>query len=253
MAEPTFTPAPGLPGVPAGSPTPQPVATPGVPVAPGGPAGAPVPIAKPLFGGNVGKQFRKDGLKAGSPEARAAIRAKDVARKRLDRATKAAAIPPPPLPASDSPLPDTLAMPGAPEAGVLGGQLVDPVVLWTPEDFRGAATELVELAEAWRIDAHTRRAVAGKLPRKVVEEVAKDAAFPPGSKRSLSTSSPVTLAKMFNALRVPISLKAVITTAPALVYIIVRDLQTGSRIEKLIALELEREKPSAAAPMAPSK
>jgi hypothetical protein len=68
----------------------------------------------------------------------------------------------------------------------------------------------------------------------VVNEIAKDAAFPPGSKKSLSTSSPVTLAKMFNALKVPLAVKGIITAAPALVYIIVRDLQTGSRIEKMI-------------------
>jgi hypothetical protein len=220
-------------------------------VAPGGPAGAPVPVPKPLFGGNVGRKVRFDGLKAGSPEAIAADRTKHAARMRMSRAIAAAATPPPPLPASDAPLPETLPMPGAPEGGPLGGEVIDPVVLWTPEDFRGAATELVELAEAWRIDAHTRRAVAGHLPRKVVDEVAKDAAFPPGSKRSLSTSSPVTLAKMFNALRVPISLKAVITTAPALVYIIVRDLQTGSRIENLIAQEIERQK-QAAQPATPA-
>jgi hypothetical protein len=214
-------------------------------VAPGGPAGAPIPVRKPLFGGNVGRKVRFDGLKAGSPEAIAADRAKQAARMRMSRATKAAATPPPPLPASDAPLPDTLPVPGAPNGGDAGSQALDPVLLWTPEDFRGAAPEIVELAEAWRIDAHTRRAVAGHLPRKVVDEVAKDSAFPPGSKRCLSTSSPVTLAKMFNALRVPISLKSVITTAPALIYIIVRDLQTGSRIEKLIAQEIEREKQAA--------
>ena len=40
---------------------------------------------------------------------------------------------------------------------------------------------------------------------------------------------------MFNALKVPLAVKPIITTAPALAYIIVRDLQTSARIEKLIA------------------
>ena len=40
---------------------------------------------------------------------------------------------------------------------------------------------------------------------------------------------------MFNALKVPLAVKPIITTAPALCYIIVRDLQTSSRIDKLIA------------------
>ena len=135
----------------------------------------------------------------------------------------------------------------------LAGPVGDPVLLWSAEDFRDAAPELVELAEAWRVDVHTKRAVAGQLPRRVVDEIAKDAAFPAGSKRSLSTASPVTLAKMFNALRVPLSLKAVITVAPALVYIIVRDLQFGSRIEKLIATERARAAAPLPAPKPPEK
>lgn len=52
---------------------------------------------------------------------------------------------------------------------------------------------------------------------------------------------------MFNSLKVPLAVKPVITTAPALVYIIVRDLQTSSRIEKLIAEHHEHMKQSQAA------
>ena len=115
---------------------------------------------------------------------------------------------------------------------------------WTAEDFRDAAPELLELAEAWRVDCHPKSAVAGKLPKRVVEEIAKDAAFPPGSKRSLSTASPQTLAEMFNALGVPLSFQKIVTLAPALVDIIVRDLQVGGRIQKMIAEENDRQKPT---------
>ena len=51
----------------------------------------------------------------------------------------------------------------------------------------------------------------------------------------------------------PLSLKAVITVAPALVYIIVRDLQFGSRIEKLIATERARAAAPLPAPKPPEK
>jgi hypothetical protein len=221
-------------------------------VAPGGPAGPPVPVPKPLFGGNVGRKVRRDGLKPGSPEAAAADRAADARRKRLHRATVAAATPPPPLPSSDAPLPETLPVLGGPESPSADAEAGIAFDAWTAEDFRFAAPELVELAEAWRIDARTRQAVAGKLPQKLVAEIEKDAAFPPGSKRSLSNTSPVTLAKMFNALHVPAGLKPVITTAPALVYIIVRDLQTGARIDKLIALQEEETKPRESPRVSPS-
>ncbi len=122
----------------------------------------------------------------------------------------------------------------APAVGV-DGVPVDAVVQWTAEDLRQCSVELVELIESWRVDSHSKHAAAGKLPAIVVEQIARDAAFPPASKKSLSTSSPATLAKAFNALNVPIALKSIITTAPALAYLIVRDLQTSSRIEKLIA------------------
>lgn len=104
-----------------------------------------------------------------------------------------------------------------------------------PEDFNGCAPEIVELAEAWRVDRHTSRAAEGKLPAKVVEQIAKDAAFPASSKRSLSRTSPEALAKLFNLLSVPVKIRPLISSAPALAYIILRDFQTGARINELIA------------------
>jgi hypothetical protein len=192
-------------------------------------------VAKPLFGGNAGRKTRADGLKPGSPEAIEADRRRDAERKRREREQKRLETPPPPLPATAPGPLDSAPMPPPPENGADAGPLGDPLLLWTPEDFRSVAAELVELAEAWRVDSHTKHAAAGRLPKPVVEEIARGAAFPPGSKKSLSNSSPATLAKMFNALKVPLAVKSVITTAPALAYIIVRDLQTSARIEKLIA------------------
>ena len=234
--------APGVPGVPAGNPPAQPVATLPVPNAPGGSPAAAVAPAKKPFGGNVGKKTRADGFKPGSPEALAADRERDAKRKRDERAAKAAATPPPPLPASAAPLGTSVSDQAAPPGDDAFMPVADPVLLWTPADFNDCARELVELAEEWRISERTKQAVNGKLPARVVKEIAGDAAFPPGSKRSLSNSSPATLARMFNALRVPVSLKSVITVAPALAYIIVRDLKTGQRIDQLIADEEEKRK-----------
>ena len=224
-----------LPGVPMGE-------SPAQPVAPAKPAGghaglaggAPAVPAKP-FGGNVGKKTRADGLRPGSPEAIEADRKRDAERKRQERAAKAQITPPPALPAGAPPPVAAMETAADAAAGFVADSAVDPVAAWTPDDFRQCAVELVELAEAWRIDCHTKRAVAGKLPAPVVKEIAGGAAFPAASKKSLSTSSPVTLAKMFNSLKVPLAVKPIITTAPALAYVIVRDLQTSARIEKLIA------------------
>jgi len=167
------------------------------------------------------------------------------ARKREARAEKKSATPPEALPAGDPPAVEPVAAAADPAAGFVAGDAVDPVLAWTPDDFRQCAVELVELAEAWRVDCHTKRAAEGKLPAAVVKEIANGAAFPSGSKKSLSTSSPVTLAKMFNALKVPLAVKPLVTTAPALCYIVVRDLQTSARIEKLIAEHKEHVKEAA--------
>lgn len=224
-----------LPRVPAGKSNPESLAT-------GNAAGATVgndaaknsAPAKIPFGGNVGKKVRADGLKPGSPEALAADRAKDAQRKRDERAAKAAATPPPPLPSRPAPPLAELENKTPAQIAAVDSVQIAPVDLWVADDLRQCSVEIVSLVESWRVISHTKRAIKGNLPPLVVDEIKKDAAFPPDTKKSLSNSSPATLAKMFNELNVPVSLKSIVTTAPALLYLIVRDLQTGSRIEKLI-------------------
>jgi hypothetical protein len=238
--------ASGVPGVPVGSPPAKPVAQGPAASQDSGLAGGKDPAKKP-FGGNAGRKTRADGLKPGSTEALAADRAADAKRKRDDREARRLAAPPPPLPSGPPPSLESVSVQGDAPVGALAGGEGDPVLLWTSEDFRQCAVELVELAEAWRVDCHTKQAGAGKLPAPVVQEIARGATFPAGSKKSLSTSSPVTLAKMFNSLRVPLVVKSIISTAPALAYIIVRDFQTSARIEKLIAEQKQHTaKPEAA-------
>ena len=237
MAEPTPAPAPPLPGMSTGSPPPAPVANGGPPATLGG-LGSPAPVLQrpELFGGLRGGRPRKDGIKSGSPEAVEADRKKNAERMARNRERERLANPA----ALPSAAPGVAGAP-APPVGDLALPMPGAVAEWTAEDFREAAPELVELTEAWRVDTHTKHAVAGKLPRRIVEEIAKDAAFPPGSKRSLSSASPQTLAEMFNALSVPLSFKKIVTLAPALVYVIVRDLQVGGRVQKMIADENERQ------------
>jgi hypothetical protein len=116
----------------------------------------------------------------------------------------------------------------------------DAVDCWRAEDFVDCAPELVELVEGWRVDVRTKQAVERGLTRPVVAQVAKDTAWPENAKRSLSKSSPATLAELFNALNVPLKLKKYVTTAPLLLYIAVRDMAVGARIEKIAAEEAER-------------
>ena len=240
MSEKNYSPAAaapaGLPGVSAGKTSAGLPPANGVATAdPGSPGGKnPVPPAKKLFGGNVGKKQRADGLAPGSPEALQADRDADAKRKRDARAAARAAEPPAALPAVPPPAVESLGSTPAPAADALGTGAALPVAGWAAQDFRECAGELIELAESWRVDEHTKNALAGKLPAVVVEKIKGRASFPAGSKRSLRESSPETLARMFNALSVPTMFKPYVSAFPALVYIVVRDLQTGAEIKRLV-------------------
>ncbi len=227
--------SPGTPPALGHAPVVAPVATPGL-------AGGTNTVPKKLFGGNVGKKQRADGLKAGSPEALAADRAAEAKRKRDDRAVKAAATPAPPLPAQAPPTVGAGQGEAAP-LGVAQGGDFGPIDLgWSAEDLRDVSVQLVELGESWRVEAICRKCVEAQFPKKVVEEFSREAAFPPGSKRSLSTSLPGMLAKTFNALKVPLTLKSVITAVPALTYLVIRDFQLNAKLDKLVAADAERGK-----------
>ena len=187
------------------------------------------------FGGNPTGRTRADGLAPHSPAALQADRDKEAKRKRDERAAKRQSPPPPPLPSAAVPQTQAHGNQGAAVAGAgVAGAPLDPLAQWVAEDFRDAAPELVELAEAWRVDAHTKRAVAANLPRKLCDKIKSDAAFPPGAKRSLSTSSPASLAEMFNAFGVPLKIRRYVVMAPAFLWIVVHDLQVSGAITKLI-------------------
>ncbi len=231
-----------MPGVPAGSAAAAAnagtAATDPVSGLAGGTGDKPAP-----FGGNKGR--KPTGFKPGSPEALAAKRARDAARKRQERAVKAAAEAPPPLPGSTAPvaLPEQSAT--STPSGPVAVDAAAEAPRWCSADFNEVAPQLVELGEAWRVDAICRKCVAAKLPRKVVEEFERDASFPPTSKKALSGSLPGTLADAFNAIGVPLAMKKWIVSAPVLTYLILRDFQIHGKLDKLISSEQEREQKQA--------
>lgn len=236
MAVESTPPAPGVPGVPAGSPPVKPVATVNPPVAPvanGGPVVG-SPPAKPLFGGNVGGRPLPPGMRRGSPEHLQLQRDKDAQRKRDARVAKAAALPPPPLPPSTAPVSESVA--GAPDAAAmsLGGEDSFAAVEWLAADFDACSPEIVELLEAWAVESNTSLAAEGGLPEKVVRQIERDSAFPKGSKDSLRRTSPAMLAKFANAVKLPVTLKPYISGIPSVAIIAIGQFKLRSEIRRLI-------------------
>lgn len=99
-------------------------ATAGQPV----PLGTPAHQSVPLFGGHRGGgKKRADGLKAGSPEAKAADLKKDAERKRLDRLKKMGTPLPSPLPSAVAAVPNAVPALAA-GASHLGGPVAHPAI-----------------------------------------------------------------------------------------------------------------------------
>jgi hypothetical protein len=218
-----------------------------------GPTGGQIPVAAPAppaaFGGNPTGRTRKDGLKPGSPEAIEADKKYNRERMAAKRATEKSTALPPALPASTAATSAVLSSPGQTSIPVVdGAQDVAPMD-WLPDDFKQVAPDTLDLLEQWRIADKVSLAEEGKLSGPVIKQIEKDAAFPATAKRSLQSSSPAALAKLFNALHVPIALKSYITTCPTLLYLMVRDMQQRSEIRKLILSEAERSR----TPEAPEK
>jgi hypothetical protein len=228
---------PTVPGVPAGSPPTGSVEQSHAPD-PGPRLPVPSSVAAesvPLFGGKRGGKARLDGLVPGSDEAKEADRKKNAERMRLARERERAEQTPQRL----SPVAASAESPGVqtiPVVDLAGGSAI---VGWLPEDFKQVAPDTIDVIEQWRIQDKIELAESGKLSPPVVAKIAKDAAFPPASKKSLQGSCPEALAKIFNACNVPVALKAYISTAPTAVYLIVRDLQQRSEIRKLVQAERE--------------
>ena len=236
----TKIPPASVPGMPAGTPPVGSVEQ--KPIA--GASGGQVPVAAPaspaVFGGNPTGRTRKDGLKPGSPEALEADKKRNAERMATKRAAEKSAAQPPALPANTSGTSAVLSDSGAKTIPVLDGFVEPASIDWIDTDFKQVAPDTLDLLEQWRVADKVSLAEEGKLSGAVVRQIEKDAAFPAPAKRSLQSSSPAALAKLFNTLRVPVALKSYITTCPTLLYLIVRDMQQRSEIRKLIQSEAER-------------
>ena len=244
---------PAVPGVSAGATTTSSVAKPEPPgEAPRLPRADGAKASVVPYGGNAGGRPRADGLVPGSPEAIQADRDKEAERGRKRRAAgrivQQNTVVPPALPSAAA-TPSPSSAPGVPVAGS-PSVAVDA---WSAADFNFVVADCIQIAETWRVKTKTDKAIKGNLAPVVAEEIGAAFAFPSQAKDSLRASSPEGFAKVFNALRVPISLKPAISACPALAYIIVRDFQLDAKLDKMIAAVAEREAASKATPQPEKK
>ena len=200
-----------------------------------------------MFGGNVGRRVRPDGLKSGSPEALAADRERDAKRKRDERAAKSAATPPPALPSSAAPMAESLATSPVAPGGAAGFDGPAPLADWVASDFNSAAPEVIELLEAWIVNSNTELASEGGLPDKVVRKIAADSAFPRSSKDSLRRTSPDLLAKFANTVRLPLTLKPYVSGLPSVAVILIGQFKLRGEIKRLIEEDKKQKAESAKA------
>jgi hypothetical protein len=160
------------------------------------------PGGKPLFGGNVGRKSRTDGLRPGSPEALAADRAKDAARKRLDRLRRSVATPPPPLPAAGNAGP---APPAGAPAPALGGESValgvpaDDFIPWTADDLEPLFAEgVVALGEEVWLNRFLHKAFVNGLPAPVIKKMREEGRFSETGKKLVIKGGAADLARFLN-------------------------------------------------------
>jgi len=239
--------SPSVPGVPAGKTLAPPLVTTPPPGEPARLPSNPDAAKKSVIaaGGNKGGRPRNDGLVPGSAEAIEKDRLADAERKRNERARASAAKLPPPLPS-----PETQNSAPAPSSGLASPVVATEGLEWVPADLQQIAPELIDLLETLDVTDQISLATEGKLPDRVVSQIGKDAAWPVPTKQTLRNSSPATLAKVFNALSVPLAFKPYVTTCPLVVYLYLRRVQNLEAIKKLIAEESARRTP--AAPVAPT-
>lgn len=197
---------------------------------------------KPLFGGNVGKKLRRDGLVAGSPEAKEADRAKDRERKRIANALKRAAMQPPPLPSvppegknpSDlDPIP-TPAASGSADIVSPGLEAGLPTVPWQPDTLRPLLEQLVEAAEESRVAHFLARCADAGLTGKLVREIEADARFPKAAKVLLCRALPRLSAKYLNKIGLSSEYEDELACIGAVLLIVQNDRKLESRLVELI-------------------
>ena len=148
--------------------------------------------------GNRGGKPRSDGLVPGSTEALEADREADRVRKQITRANAAAAAEPPPIVsmhAAQAPGAAVVALPGA-QAGPYAGPV--PPVLWTAEHLRKICDLIVGTGEEFCLGQLVAKMRKVGMPKALIEEIEKDAAWSAMTKESLNFALPELLAKWLN-------------------------------------------------------
>jgi len=198
-----------------------------------------------------GGRPRKDGLPAGSPEAKTADLRNDRDRKKEERGV----FEPAPLPAAGPGLAGPTAPPvnGAAVAPGVPGPVQSDVVPWDPATLRPLLEELIEGAEQSRIQKRKTRAVAVGLPDRTAKELAGDAAYPGAAKRALALSGANGTAKILNGLGVSGKYSDAAIASTALIAILISNRRSDARFEELIAEFKKQKQPTPAKPGLPTK
>jgi hypothetical protein len=194
----------------------------------------------PMFGGNVGRRKRADGLKPGSDEAKEADKRKDAIRKRMARAETAAQTAPPPLPsASGTPVGVPVAervpivhmdnaalqMPGM--AGAL-------VVQWQGKDVEELTRKLIELTEEFCSKQILSRCRRAKLQPVDIEEIKNDARWKKTAKEMLEQGGSELFAMALNKSGVPPEYKPFILVTIGAMEIALNHMKVLKRLDALI-------------------
>ncbi len=200
-------------------------------------------MSVPLFGGYVGGRPRKDGLKPGSPEAKAADLEKDRLRKARKAAAERAAIEaanPQPLPA---------AVPGSIPASTVavGAGLPVPdapavAVPWESAQLKPLFDQLLPAVEALTVRQIVDRAEKAKLPQAVVNAVEKDCAWSEPSRKALAVATPQVAAKWLNKSGISAENQPELVMGTAICAIVVGHTRVLRRLDKLIATQAQEQK-----------
>lgn len=108
-------------------------------------------------------------------------------------------------------------------------------VPWDPEQLKPLLDELIDTAEAGRVEKFRNLVAEAQFPEKVVKEISSDARMAPALKRSMQLTAPRAVAKAANRLGVSskYSDEGILVTALLANWIQGRRLM--ARVEKLIA------------------
>jgi hypothetical protein len=127
-------------------------------------------------------------------------------------------------------------MPAAPGPGLPAP--LDPnaeaIIPWDPDALRPIFEELIDGAEESRVEKFRAAAVEASLPDSVVKEIAKDAAYAPAWKRTITSTAPRVTAKTMSRIGISGKYSEEAILATALVSNFVQGRRLAARLEKLI-------------------